>query len=306
MISMLAEAPVVTRTTVVNAIQNQIPISQRQQAPGGFNAWISGDVSSLKIENYSNFPDDPGTPVAVTAGFDYRFPGQWLVGVAASGGRQKANFSRGFGGFTQDEFTVSAYVAHIMGPIWFDVIASAGGIHYDVNRDVPVGITVQNNAATTFGYNVSLAGEAGYNFLAGPVTHGPFGGLTLQRVYIDGFVETGSFTSLGFDSQIRYSAISDIGYQVAVDLGPWRPFAKATWNHEFASKDRTVTAYLTTTTAPSYYMPAVAIGTDWGVATAGTTLKIANNVTGLVAFSSTVTRQHLTTYGGQLGINVGF
>ena len=58
--------------------------------------------------------------------------------------------------------------------------------------------------------------------------------------------------------------------------------------------------------APSYFMPAVAIGTDWGSATAGTALKMASNVTGLVALTSSFARQNLTTYGGELGVNVAF
>jgi outer membrane lipase/esterase len=306
MISMLAEAPVVTRTALVNSIQNQIPISQRQQGPTGFNSWLSGDVSSLKIENYPGFPDDPGTPVALTAGFDYKFPGNWLVGATVSGGRQTASFGLGFGGFTQNEVSGSVYVAHIAGPVWFDVIASYGSVHYDVGRNVPVGITVQNNSAATSGTDLSLAGETGYNFLTGAFTHGPIVGLTLQQVHIGGFTESGSFTSLGFDSQTRNSQIGDLGYQVSFDAGPWRPFAKATWDHEFASKNRTVTAWLTTTTAPSYFMPAVAVGTDWASATAGTTLKMANNVTGLIAFTSTAARQNVTTYGGEVGVNVAF
>jgi len=306
MISMLAEAPVVTRTTLVNAIQNQIPISQRQQGPTGFNTWLSGDVSSLKIDNYPGFPDDPGTPVALTAGFDYKFASNWLVGVTISGGRQKASFGLGFGGFTQDEFSGSIYLAHIAGPIWFDLIASYGGLHYNVGRTVPVGITVQNNTATTSGTDLSLAGETGYNFMAGAFTHGPVVGMTLQQVRIDGFTESGSFTSLGFESQTRDSAIGAVGYQVSFDAGQWRPFARVAWDHEFVSGDRTVTASLTTTSAPSYFMPAVVTGSDWGTATVGTTLKMANNVTGLIAFTSTVARDSITTYGGQLGVNVAF
>jgi outer membrane lipase/esterase len=140
----------------------------------------------------------------------------------------------------------------------------------------------------------------------GHFTHGPLAGMTLQQVHIDEFTESGSFTSLGFGSQTRDSAIGDVGYQMSFDAGPWRPFAKATWDHEFASRDRTVTAWLTTTVAPSYFMPAVAIGTDWGSATAGTTLKMASNVTGLVALTSSFARQNLTTYGGELGVNVAF
>ena len=112
MISMLAEAPVKTRAALVGAIQNQIPISQAGLGPNGFSTWLSGDVSSLKIENYGGFPDDPGTPVSLTAGFSYKLPDEWLAGFALTTGQQKASFGLGFGSFTQTEVAASAYVAH--------------------------------------------------------------------------------------------------------------------------------------------------------------------------------------------------
>src|ERR1035437_1416509 len=84
-ISFLAEAPVKTRTAVVNSITSQIPLSFGN--PGVFHGWIGGDVSWLKVNNsYAGFPDDPGTPVATTAGFDYAITRDWLAGVAFSGG----------------------------------------------------------------------------------------------------------------------------------------------------------------------------------------------------------------------------
>jgi outer membrane lipase/esterase len=83
-----------------------------------------------------------------------------------------------------------------------------------------------------------------------------------------------------------------------------RPFAKAVWNHELASTDRLVTAYLTTIAAPGYSLPAVVLGKDWGTATAGTTFKLASNVTGLVAFVGQFAQHSVTNYGAQIGLNV--
>lgn len=55
-ISYLAEAPVKTRATLINTIDNQIAISLSQ--PGIYHAWVSGDVSWLKMTSpYNGFPD---------------------------------------------------------------------------------------------------------------------------------------------------------------------------------------------------------------------------------------------------------
>ena len=129
-------------------------------------------------------------------------------------------------------------------------------------------------------------------------------GITLQRVHVNAFTETGSFTSLSFDEQKRNSAVSELGYQASFDAGVFRPFAKAVWNHELAKTHRQVTAFLTTNTAPGYSLPAVAFGKDWGTASAGTTIKISNNVTGLVAFVGQFAQHSVTNYGAQLGFNV--
>jgi hypothetical protein len=48
----------------------------------------------------------------------------------------------------------------------------------------------------------------------GAVTHGPVAGLILQQARVNGFTESGSFTSLSFGEQIRNSEVGVLGYQV--------------------------------------------------------------------------------------------
>ncbi len=162
--SYLAEAPVVTRRTVVESVLSQIPISQWQRTLGSYNAWISGSLSSLSMTgNWPGFPGDPGTPGMVTAGVDYLLTPNWLVGAAVSIGTTRQSFSLG-GDFRQNEYAVSAYAAYAGGPLWLDMIASYGGLRYDSNRIVPIGITTISNTSSTSGDNPSFAAEVGYNF----------------------------------------------------------------------------------------------------------------------------------------------
>jgi outer membrane lipase/esterase len=285
-------------------------------------------VSWLKISNSNlGFPDDAGTPVSATAGFDFRVTPNWLVGVAFSGGTTKQTFNLG-GGYTLDEYAISAYAAYLNGPFWGNAIASGGGLHFDTNRQVPIGITVQPNTSSTWGSNFSLALETGYNFssplgavapampvksiaAAPSISHGPVVGITLQQVRVGGFTESdqfaavGGFTALSFLGQTRNSAVSELGYQASIDVGIWHPFAKLVWNHEMANTDRQVTAFLTTASfAPGYSLPAVELGKDWGTATLGTSMKLARGVTGLATFVGQFAEHNVTNYGGQLGVNV--
>ncbi|MEW6451682.1 MAG: autotransporter domain-containing protein [Pseudomonadota bacterium] len=305
MISMLAEAPVKTRAGAISAIENQMMLSQRQRGPNGFNAWVTGDLANLKIENTQGFPNDPGVPATLIAGIDYKTR-DWLFGAAISAGTQTAKFDQNFGNFRQNEVTLSGYGLTRHGPLWGSLIGTAGLIDYSVQRTVPIGITVQPNAGSTSGSNLSLSASAGYDLVFSNVTHGPIASMTFQRVKVLGFTESGSFTSLSFGDQTRNSAVSALGYQVVVDLERWRPFGRILWNHELANTNRDVLAALTTIAAPSYTMPAVIAGKDWGSAVAGTSFKIGDRVSGLLALSGQFAQRQVSVYGGQLGVNAAF
>jgi outer membrane lipase/esterase len=329
-ISFLAEIPVKTRAAVVDTIFNQIAISQRRRAANTFNVWVSGAIASLKADSgYNGFPNDPGIPASITGGIDYSFGNSLLVGAAFSGGRTQQSWDIG-GNFKLNEWAASLYAGAAVGPVWGKVVGSYGDLRYDVNRIVPIGITLQSNTGRTNGHNTSFAAEFGYDFkiviggsappqlpvkaappAAGPViTHGPLAGIVLQRIDVNGFTETdsfapiGGFTALSFAGQRRDSAVTELGYQASIDLGKWRPFAKLVWNHELASTDRNVTASLTSITAPSYWMPAVILGKDWGSGTIGATATIAQGITGYATFSGQIAQHNVVTYGGQVGLNV--
>ena len=309
-ISLLAEAPVKTRQTMIEGMFTQIGLSQQNRNVGTYNAWISGGVSALAVQSGApGIPGDPGTPLGATVGVDYAFAPGWLAGGAVSVGNTLQSFSTG-GSFQQNEFAVSAYAAYLGRPFWADVIASAGYIDDNVDRIVPIGIAQIANTGATNGSNLSLAVEGGYNFQKGAVTHGPLAGVLLQRVHIDGYTETdqfaavGGFTALSFANQNRNSAVSELGYQASVKLGNWSPFAKLTWDHEFAGAGRTVTASLTTIAAPSYYIPAVVPGTDWMALSAGTSVHLERGITGFAMFTGEAAQKSVTSYGGQIGVNV--
>jgi outer membrane lipase/esterase len=304
-ISLLAENPVKSRNATIDLIMNQIPISQRTRGPLGFNVWASGDVSRLKIDRPVGFVGESATPTQVTAGIDTMTSGGILLGMAVSAGTKKARFSQG-GSFTQDELAVSGYTAATLGPLWLNMIGTFGALHYDVNRVVPLGPVLEQNNTTTNGTNMSFSVRSGYNAVVGPLTHGPVIGLTLQSIHIDGFTESGNVTSLAFGEQYRHSSLGVLGYQASFDFGMFQPFAKVLWNHEFVSNDRLVTASLTSTVAPSYSLPAVNLGKDWASATAGVSVGLAKGVTGLVSFTGQLGQDRVTTYGGQVGLNVAF
>jgi outer membrane lipase/esterase len=303
--SFLGETAIRTTFQTIVGIQQQIALAERYRAPG-WNVWMNGDLSYLKINNsFNGFPGDPGLPVSGTAGVDYKWSNGWLVGAAFTLGYVNPTFSLG-GGYTQDSGSVSFYTGYRNYDLWGDLIGTVGLLHDTTNRQVPIGITVQPNNGATSGLDLSLAAEIGYDFHAGPVTHGPVAGFILQQARINGFTESGSFTSLSFATQARNSEVSALGYQARLDWGILHPFAQVAWDHEFDSLNRVVTAFLTTTSAPSYSMPAVVLGRDWATATVGTNVTFNRSWSGVVSFTAQLGQEHAIVYGGLIGIDYSF
>lgn len=301
-ISYLAETAVQTTFQTITGIQQQIDLTQRQRR-GGWNVWVNGRLSYLQLDNSSaGFPNDPGYPLSGSMGVDYKWQNGFLAGAALSAGYVNPTFSLG-GGYRQDSVGLSLYAGYRNANWWSDLIGTASWLSYDTNRTVPIGITLQTNNGSTIGDDISLAGEIGYDFHMGMLTHGPVAGLILQQARVNAFAESGSFTSLSFGTQTRNSEVGAFGYQARFDWGQWHPFAQVMWDHEFDPLGRMVTASLTTIAAPSYSMPAVALGRDWATATIGTQITLTPAWSALVSFTGQLGQDHVTNFGGLIGLN---
>ncbi len=304
-ISYLTESSIQVRRETTAGIQQQIDISQRDATPG-FRVWFNGDVSSLRMSNSAaGFPSDPSTPASGTIGANYVFQGGALVGGALSYGSLKPSFSLG-GDFKQDDLTLSLFGAVRNGALWANAILSYGFLHTDVNRIVPLGISFDGLNGSTKGHNLSFAALAGYDFVSGNWTHGPVAGVEVQSVHFNAFTESGGVTALTFSDLGRESIVSTAGYRVAYDFGQWRPFLQVTYNHEFDNLANEVRATLTTVAAPSYTMPIVRLGKDWGTATLGTTVKLGTGLTGHASFTGAFGQDNAVRYGGRFGLNYAF
>ncbi len=304
-ISFLAETAVKTRLGLVSSIQDQIELSNSRRGPSGINAWVTGDVTSLSIDNYHGFPGDPDTVITGAVGVDYALAPGLIAGFAFSGGTLTSALGT-YGSFRQDETSASLYAAYRTGPLWASAIGTYGHLSYNLNRNVPIGISIQDNFGATSGDNWSAAFQGGYKFSHDGLTHGPIAGFVYQNVNVGGFTESGSFTSLGFGSQNRESDVGQFGYKVSYEWAEYQPFVQLTWNHEFADTNRNVAASLTTAIAPSYSLPAVLLGKDWGEVKGGLAIDVGSGVKVFTIGSADFAQKSATVYGGQIGFNIAF
>jgi outer membrane lipase/esterase len=215
----------------------------------------------------------------------------------------------GGGHFDQADEAMSLYAAYADGPIWGNMVASYGFIQDTVRRSVALGTFTDQNKADTNGQSVSLAVRGGYDFNPGwDITTGPVAGLVAQQVHLDGFTETGTsgVTALSFGSQTRDSFVSQLGWRGSVGLGDWRPFVEAEWNHEWADRNRTVTASLTSAAAAPYSADGVPVSSDWATATLGTSYKLTEQILLRGSLSAGFLNSQTTNFGGEVGLNVSF
>ena len=102
-------------------------------------------------------------------------------------------------------------------------------------------------------------------------------------------------------------AVSQLGWRGSLDLGDWQPFAEVEWNHEWAGKNRTVTASLTSIAAPSYSAAAAPIASNWATVSVGVSYQTQSPDDPAAAAASAVfINPQATSYGGELGLNVSF
>lgn len=312
-ISLLAQTVVQGGWARAATIQGQIDASLRQErGPCGTNVWASMGAYGLRIRNAPGFSAESGAPYGGTVGIDYQVFDGFLLGAAFSTGTQPQRFSTG-GDFDETDEAPSLYAAYKAGPFWSDAVLTWDLFQDKTSRLVPLGIFTDENYGSTSGQSLMLATRGGVDLTRGLVTFGPVAGVIVQQAHVNGFTETGAsgVTALSFGSQTQDSCVSQLGWRLLVDLDRWQPFVEMNWDHEFASRNRTITTALTSATAvaygaPSYTMDAVPMVDDWGTLCLGAYYQPNSWLTLRGAASAMFMNPQMTTCGGELGLNLGF
>jgi outer membrane lipase/esterase len=306
-ISLIAENAIQSGLSRTATIQRQVELSGQTRGAKGINVWTATGYSYTENETESYFPNAAGNLFQGTVGADYRTASGFIFGGAFTSGSQSQDFSTG-GDFDQNNQTLSIYSSYQYKQLWGNAVASYGFLQNDINRSVKLGLFTDRNSGDADGHSISLALRGGYDIKIDRFTTGPVVGVIFQEARIDGFTETGTtgVTALSFNSQTRDSQVTQIGWRGSMELGAWKPFVEATWNHEWNDDSRTVTTTLTSVVAPSYTSLATPVASDWGNATIGVSYKISPNTNIWGVFSEVFGNSKQTNYGGELGLSVSF
>ena len=222
------------------AIQNQVAINTQLmhqgylglQAPrteSDWSTWVTAGGGQTVLAGQSSTPTSFGIGVQWAG-----LPGS-LLGAAFI--YQQANPSWGSeGNYDIKDYSLSLYGAHQVDSWSFLGVASLGTLHYNVDRRFALGQSTRSHQASTSGYRMALGLRAGYAFESQRVTHGPYAGLLIQQVHVDGFTETAAATqkstALKFDSQTQNSTLLTLGWQASVEFDNWIPYAEVAYNYD--------------------------------------------------------------------------
>ncbi|MBL1265366.1 autotransporter outer membrane beta-barrel domain-containing protein [Methylomicrobium sp. RS1] len=185
----------------------------------------------------------------VTAGVDYRFTDNFVLGGTFGYNAIKSDFDASRGNLNLDGYSFSLYSTYYNDDFYLDTIFSGGWNEYDTRRNIQLPGFNQTTLGNTRGNDYSFNVTGGYDFHQQGLTYGPYGRVSYQNVQIDGYQENSSNSSaLGFgglttiDKQNAVSLQTALGgqlsYAFSTSFGVLMPIARAEWVHEFHNGSR--------------------------------------------------------------------
>jgi uncharacterized protein with beta-barrel porin domain len=217
----------------------------------------------------------------VTAGVDYRFTDQFVLGAAFGYGNTEVEINAQGGTLDTDAYSVSVYGSYYPTQAFYiDAIVSGGLNDHDQARSIRYGVdslnpldpgerTLVRQTATAEidSDQISASLGSGYNFAQNGWTFGPYGRLEYVDVDVDGFRENisnptaaGSGFALEIDEQDFTSFTLAVGGQVTRAISmPWGlllPQLNAEYVHEFENDNDAIAGrFLGDLSGTTFFLP---------------------------------------------------
>ena len=289
-IGMIAESSLQSRRNLISSLQNQAiqASSKKRGGPEKLNFWVDGDAAKQSHDLHrTGFSDIESKQFSGTLGLDYAVGDGLIVGTSISALSSDVDYSNNRGNFEQDEYVLSLYSAFNHDQFWSYAAVNYGYANNDINRKAPMGITTQSVNGDTHSNNLSATLSTGYKFKTKVsddfnVTHGPFLGVTYQKVELDGFTESADATALAlsFKDYNLKSFEAEVGYQFKGRLGICEPYLSGSLRHEFEDTENRVTAAITSSSdySQDYYIYMPTKNVNYGNIKVGSNFDINDNL----------------------------
>lgn len=231
---------------------------------GRLGMFVNGSFGTGNRDQTEYEPGFDYDAYSVTAGVDYRFTNNLVVGTALGYAFSEADIDNDGGSAESDGYGASLYATYYISEFYIDLIGVYGKKDYSTVRNVDYSIVEFGGGGTTvvdqsfngdpdaeeYGFSAGL----GYSFFKWGFTLQPYGQLSYLDTEIDGYSESldqantdaGFGLALAFDEQDITSLTSALGarlaYTVNTSLGVIVPHISFDWQHEYENDSRNITA----------------------------------------------------------------
>jgi outer membrane lipase/esterase len=294
----LAEAPLAVERANWRALDGRMVSGiNAPRSQGKLEAWAAYDYGAPDVK--SNYFNGDGSVNTIAVGGDLKFSDRLLVGAMFNYSTNDSSY--GGASYKLDEPMGTVYAGYGDGPWYVGGTLGAGSLDYSTTRSIALGQATREETGNTSGWQYVGRLMGGYWFRYGDWVHGPNVKLTYQELRVRQFQENGSSsTTMTFGQQERKSFVTSVGWQVSGNVGGIRPFARATWEYEGQSDERSVTASVYGMNG-SFSMPAYKPDSNWGLFNLGAATEF-GKVTGFVTGSATAGKGDGDYYAITVGI----
>jgi outer membrane lipase/esterase len=269
--------------------------------PGKLQAWAAYDYAQEDI--FGTGLSGSGDINTISVGGDVLLTDRILAGVQFGYSEYKGDFGNDNGEFTLREPMVTFYGGFGEGPWYAGATLGVGSLDYSTTRNIRLGPTTRTENGDTRGYHNVARLLGGYWFRYQNWDHGPFGKLTWEKAIVRQFSENGNdSTALTIGQQKVDGLLSSVGWQVTGTVGGFRPFARATWEYNFDSDTRQVTAKPNGLNG-TYVVPGFEQDDNWWLFDLGVSREF-GNVTGFLSGNAAAGKGDGDFWGVTLGIRV--
>jgi outer membrane lipase/esterase len=254
----------------------------------------------------------------VTAGVDYRFTDNFVLGGTFGYNAIKSDFDASRGNLDLDGYSFSLYSTYYNDDFYLDTVLSGGWNEYDSRRNIQLPGFNQTALGDTRGNDYSFNVTGGYDFHQQGLTYGPYGRVSYQNVQIDGYQENASNPgSTGFgavtsiDKQNAVSLQTALGgqlsYAISTSFGVLMPTARAEWVHEFHDGSRPVNWKLSNIPTQTTIVN-VSDGADrnFGNLGAGLSATFTHGASAFLFYEAMVGRDHISEHSINAGVRAEF
>lgn len=279
-------------------------------------AFVNGNYNTGNVDSAFNQLGYNFNSGSVTAGMDYRFTKDLILGTAFTYTRTESGFDRNGGSLDSNAYTGAFYgTFYATDSLYFDGIATFGGINYDSIRNIQYAVPTEGvntkAKANPDGEQYSVSLGTGYNFAVQEWTLNPYARVNYIKLEVDRFKEQGGDGwAMGFGDQTVESVTTTLGGQISYALStPWgvlMPNIRGEWYHQYKDNSRNISVRFLGDTTSGLSFNTVTDSPDRNYFTVGTGVS-GTFAQGLTAFLNYDTllgyrniESHLFTVGARL------